>query len=146
ARVLQHIHRDYQTSLDVPRLAEIANMSVPAFHVHFKAMTSRSPLQYLKAVRLHQARLLMIRSDMSAISAAQSVGYESPSQFSREFKRLFGRAPGAEALHFKQLLALAPAVDTGVRSASRKAARGGLSRPLVVDVQKPLHKGPIQRF
>ncbi|MGE8297528.1 MAG: AraC family transcriptional regulator N-terminal domain-containing protein [Pseudomonas sp.] len=118
ARVLQHIHRDYQTSLDVPRLAEIANMSVPAFHVHFKAMTSRSPLQYLKAVRLHQARLLMIRSDMSAISAAQSVGYESPSQFSREFKRLFGRAPGAEALHFKQLLALAPAVDTDVRSAS----------------------------
>lgn len=118
ARVLQRIHRDYQSSLDVPSLAEIANMSVPAFHVHFKAMTSRSPLQYLKAMRLHQARLLMIRSDMSAISAAQRVGYESPSQFSREFKRLFGRTPGDETRHFKQLLALAPAVDTRVRSAS----------------------------
>ena len=117
ARVLQRIHRDYQASLDVPSLAEIASMSVPAFHVHFKAMTSRSPLQYLKAIRLHQARLLMIRSDMSAISAAQRVGYESPSQFSREFKRLFGRTPGDETRHFKQLLALAPAVDTGVRAA-----------------------------
>ncbi|MDF2074521.1 AraC family transcriptional regulator [Pseudomonas mendocina] len=118
ARVLQRIHRDYQSALDVPSLAETANMSVPAFHVHFKAMTSRSPLQYLKAMRLHQARLLMIRSDMSAISAAQRVGYESPSQFSREFKRLFGRTPGDETRHFKQLLALAPAVDTRVRSAS----------------------------
>ena len=92
-RVLQRIHRDYQQTLDVPSLAEIASMSVPAFHVHFKAMTSRSPLQYLKAIRLHQARLLMIRNDMSAISAAQHVGYESPSQFSREYTRLFGAPP-----------------------------------------------------
>ena len=92
-RVLQRIHRDYQQTLDVPSLAEVANMSVPAFHVHFKAMTSRSPLQYLKAIRLYQARLLMIRNDMSAISAAQRVGYESPSQFSREYSRLFGEPP-----------------------------------------------------
>ena len=105
ARVLQRIHRDYQESLDVPSLAEVASMSVPTFHVHFKAMTSRSPLQYLKAIRLHQARLLMIRNDMSALSAAQRVGYESPSQFNREFKRLFGRTPGDETRHFKQLLA-----------------------------------------
>ena len=118
ARVLQCIHRDYQQALDVPLLAEIASMSVPAFHVHFKAMTCRSPLQYLKAIRLHQARLLMIRNDMSALSAAHCVGYESPSQFNREFKRLFGRTPGDETRHFKQLLALAPAVDTRVRSAS----------------------------
>ncbi|MGG2397296.1 AraC family transcriptional regulator N-terminal domain-containing protein [Pseudomonas sp. SH1-B] len=112
ARVLQRIHRDYSQSLDVPSLAETASMSVPAFHVHFKAMTSRSPLQYLKAIRLHQARLLMIRTGMSAVGAAHRVGYESPSQFSREFKRLFGRTPGDEARHFKTLLALAPAVDT----------------------------------
>jgi len=118
ARVLQRIHRDYQESLDVPSLAEIASMSVPTFHVHFKAMTSRSPLQYLKAIRLHQARLLMIRNQMSAISAAQRVGYESPSQFNREFKRLFGRTPGDETRHFKMLLRLAPAVDTAARSAS----------------------------
>lgn len=122
-RVLQRIHRDYQQTLDVPSLAEVANMSVPAFHVHFKAMTSRSPLQYLKAIRLHQARLLMIRNDMSALSAAQCVGYESPSQFNREFKRLFGRTPGDEARHFKQLLALAPAVDTRVLSLLRLCAK-----------------------
>lgn len=118
ARVLQRIHRDYQQSLDVPSLAEVASMSVPTFHVHFKAMTSRSPLQYLKAIRLHQARLLMIRNDMSALSAAQRVGYESPSQFNREFKRLFGRTPGDETRHFKTLLRLAPAVDTVARAAS----------------------------
>ena len=118
ARVLQRIHRDYQQSLDVPSLAEVASMSVPTFHVHFKAMTSRSPLQYLKAIRLHQARLLMIRNDMSALSAAQRVGYESPSQFNREFKRMFGRTPGDETRHLKTLLRLAPAVDTVARSAS----------------------------
>jgi AraC-like DNA-binding protein len=110
ARVLRRIHSDYPQALDVATLAAVANMSVPAFHVHFKAVTSRSPLQYLKAIRLHQARLLMIRSGMSAADAAQRVGYESPSQFSREFKRLFGRTPGAECRHFKALLALAPAV------------------------------------
>lgn len=116
-RVLQRIHSDYQEPFDVPAMAELASMSVPTFHVHFKAMTSRSPLQYLKAIRLHQARLLMIRNDMSAISAAQRVGYESPSQFNREFKRLFGRTPGDEAHHFKRLLSLAPAVDTRARVA-----------------------------
>lgn len=110
ARVLQRIHSSYDQSLDVATLAEAANMSVPAFHVHFKAVTSSSPLQYLKTVRLHQARLMMIREGLSASSAAQRVGYESPSQFSREFKRLFGRAPGHEVRHLKALLSLAPAV------------------------------------
>lgn len=111
ARVLRRIHADYDQNLDVPTLADAANMSVPAFHVHFKAVTSSSPLQYLKAIRLHQARLMMIRDGVSATSAAQRVGYESPSQFGREFKRLFGRAPGHEVRHLKALLSLAPAVD-----------------------------------
>lgn len=113
AKVLRRIHSDYAQTLDVTTLADAANMSVPAFHVHFKAVTASSPLQYLKAIRLHQARLLMIRSGMSALGAAQRVGYESPSQFSREFKRLFGRSPGDESRHFKTLLALAPAVGSG---------------------------------
>lgn len=111
ARVLQRIHGDYKADLDVPTLAGMANMSVPAFHVHFKAVTSSSPLQYLKAVRLHEARLLMIRQGASALSASQWVGYESPSQFSREFKRLFGRSPVHETRYLKALLAMAPAVD-----------------------------------
>lgn len=118
ARVLQRIHVDYEQNLDVTALADAANMSVPAFHVHFKAVTASSPLQYLKAIRLHQARLLMIRNGLSASSAAQRVGYESPSQFSREFKRLFGRAPGQEVRSLKALLSLAPAVESGRRLAS----------------------------
>lgn len=111
ARVLQHIHANYTENLDLATLAEAAHMSAPTFHVHFKAVTATSPLQYLKAIRLHQARLLMIREGANAATAAQRVGYESPSQFSREFKRLFGRAPSEEVRCLKAVLALAPAVD-----------------------------------
>ena len=65
-------------------------MSVSAFHHNFKSVTSTSPLQYLKTYRLHKARMLMIHDGMKASAAAMRVGYESPSQFSREFKRYFG--------------------------------------------------------
>ncbi|MET1115949.1 MAG: AraC family transcriptional regulator [Comamonas sp.] len=107
ARVLRRIHCDYAQPLDVATLAEQAHLSAPAFHVQFKAVTATSPLQYLKATRLHHARLLMVRQNLSAAGAAAQVGYESPSQFSREFRRLFGRPPGEEALHLKGLLSLA---------------------------------------
>ncbi|WP_459615781.1 AraC family transcriptional regulator [Bordetella sp. 2513F-2] len=106
AKVLRRIHAQYERRLDVSTLAREANMSVPAFHAHFKAVTMTSPLQYIKAIRLHQARLMMIRSGLSAATASDRVGYESPSQFSREFKRLFGRSPTDEARHLKQLLAM----------------------------------------
>lgn len=110
ARVLRHIHHQYAHPLDVPTLAQEASMSVPAFHAHFKTVTSTSPIQYIKAIRLHQARLLMIRNGMNAASASEHVGYESPSQFSREFKRLFGRSPTEETRHLKHLLSLASPV------------------------------------
>lgn len=109
AKVLRLIHSQFHTALDVPTLARQAHLSVAAFHVHFKTVTATSPLQYIKAMRLHQARLLMIRNDLSAASAAAQVGYQSPSQFSREFRRLFGRSPSAEARHLRHVLALAPA-------------------------------------
>jgi AraC-like DNA-binding protein len=109
ARALRRIHTDYAEDLDVVLLAAEANMSVPAFHVHFKAVTQCSPIQYVKSTRLHQARLLMIRNNMTASSAASQVGYESASQFSREFKRLFGRTPGDEADVMRHTLALQPA-------------------------------------
>lgn len=109
ARALRRIHADYAGDLDVAMLAGEANMSVPAFHVHFKSVTQCSPIQYVKSTRLHQARLLMIRNGMTASVACAQVGYESASQFSREFKRMFGRTPGEEAVFMKQSLVLMPA-------------------------------------
>ena len=109
AKALRRIHTDYAQSLDVGRLAEEAGMSVPAFHVNFRTVTLTSPIQYIKSTRLHQARLLMIRDGLTAASASARVGYESPSQFSREFKRFFGRSPADEARDMRASFALSPA-------------------------------------
>ncbi|HGM4255576.1 TPA: AraC family transcriptional regulator N-terminal domain-containing protein [Pseudomonas aeruginosa] len=106
ARVLRRIHTDYAQSLDVAALAREAGLSVPAFHAHFKTVAATSPIQYIKSVRLHQARLMMIRDHITAAGAAVRVGYESPSQFNREFKRLFGRSPGEEAREMLSAFAL----------------------------------------
>jgi AraC-like DNA-binding protein len=96
ARALRRIHLDYHQRLDVDTLAREANLSAAAFHAHFKTVTSTSPIQYVKAMRLHKARLMMIEDGVSASRASSRVGYESASQFSREFKRLFGRTPVEE--------------------------------------------------
>ena len=93
ATALRRIHADYRDNLDVGTLASEAKLSPAAFHAQFKRITSTSPMQYLKATRLHKARLLMIHDGVSAARAANRVGYESASQFSREFKRMFGRTP-----------------------------------------------------
>lgn len=110
-RAIRKIHSCYQERLDVQSLAQEANMSVPSFHLHFRSVTDSSPMQYLKSTRLHQARLLMLRNAMSASTAAFKVGYESASQFSREFKRFFGRTPQAEVEWMKAIYAL-PAPST----------------------------------
>lgn len=96
ARVLRRIHLEYERGLDVDALAKEANMSVSTFHHNFKAVTSSSPLQYLKSIRLHKARMLMVQDGLNANTAASRVGYESASQFSREFKRFFGKTPADE--------------------------------------------------
>ncbi len=106
ARVLRRIHTDYAQPLDVAVLAREAGLSVPAFHAHFKNVAATSPIQYIKSVRLHQARLMMIRDHVTAAGAAARVGYESASQFNREFKRLFGRSPGEEAREMRSAFAL----------------------------------------
>jgi AraC-like DNA-binding protein len=105
AKALHRIHADYAASIDVGMLAAEASMSVPAFHVHFKSVTHCSPIQYVKSARLHHARLLMARNGMTAQAACAQVGYESPSQFSREFKRFFGRSPSQEADVLRRYLA-----------------------------------------
>ena len=111
SRVLRRIHIDYSQPLDVGGLANDAGLSVAAFHTHFKAVTRTSPIQYIKSIRLHQARLMMIRDRLTAAAASARVGYESPSQFNREFKRLFGRSPGEESRSMKTLFALLPPTE-----------------------------------
>ncbi|MFZ6873719.1 AraC family transcriptional regulator [Undibacterium sp. Di27W] len=103
-RALRKIHEGYSDKLDVDSLARESGMSLPAFHLHFKQVTSTTPIQYIKAMRLHKARLLMIRSGMNAYTASNTVGYESSSQFSREFKRLFGRSPLEEVRQMRNVL------------------------------------------
>jgi AraC-like DNA-binding protein len=105
-RAIRKIHSSYHEQLNVEALAQEASMSVPNFHLHFRAVTDSSPMQYVKSTRLHQARLLMLRYDVSAAAAAFDVGYESPSQFSREFKRFFGRTPHAEIAWMKATYSL----------------------------------------
>ena len=93
AYALKVMQSDYAAKLDVEQLASTARMSASAFHRAFKEITSDSPMQYLKKVRLTKARDLMVQENMKAYIAADTVGYESSSQFSREFKRYFGQSP-----------------------------------------------------
>ena len=104
SRILNRMHTDFARSYDMTQLAREAGMSVSAFHARFKAVTASSPLQYLKSVRLHKALLLMVHEGASAGVAASRVGYESASQFSREFKQRFGNGPAAVAADLRQAM------------------------------------------
>jgi len=95
AHVLRIIKTKYAEKLDVDYLAKEARMGTSAFHQAFKEVTSESPMQYLKKTRLIKARNLIIQRNERICIAANAVGYESPSQFSREFKRYFGEAPSS---------------------------------------------------
>lgn len=96
ARAIQLIKERFRQPLRVEELAAAVHMSLSAFHHHFKAVTAMSPLQYQKHLRLHEARRLMLSEGLEAASAAYRVGYESASQFSREYRRLFGAPPRRE--------------------------------------------------
>lgn len=96
ARAIDLLKRRYAEPLRIDEVAEAAHMSASTLHHHFKQVTSMSPLQYQKQLRLHQARRLMLSDGLDAAAAGHRVGYESPSQFSREYRRLFGAPPRAE--------------------------------------------------
>lgn len=110
ARAIRVIHSRYSEALSVDELANEAAMSTPTFHAHFRAMTGTSPMRYVQSTRLHQARLLMLRQHTTAAAAAAAVGYESASQFSREFRRLFGRPPVEEVERMKRNFAMPAAL------------------------------------
>ena len=93
ARSINWLKDNYTESLRVKDLANLSGMSTSTFHHHFRTLTAMSPLQYQKWLRLHEARRLMLTDNMDAANAAFEVGYESPSQFSREYSRLFGAPP-----------------------------------------------------
>jgi AraC-like DNA-binding protein len=92
-RIAEVIKAEFTKSLSMDDLAKQARMSSASFHRHFKAVTSMSPLQYQKQLRLLEARRLMLAEDADATHAAYQVGYESPSQFNREYSRMFGAPP-----------------------------------------------------
>jgi len=94
---IAHIRQDFAEPIRVDDLARLASMSVSAFHRHFKAVTALSPLQYQKRVRLLQARTLMVASTRNVTQAAFEVGYESATQFSRDYARVFGLPPSRDA-------------------------------------------------
>jgi AraC-like DNA-binding protein len=94
---IQWIRRDFAAPLRIEALADRAAMSESAFHRHFKAVTSLSPLQYQKRIRLLQARTLLVVGGKSVTSAALEVGYESATQFSREYARAFGLPPARDS-------------------------------------------------
>ena len=93
AHALKVMQSEYAGKLDVEQLASKARMSASAFHRAFKEITSDSPIQYLKKIRLNKAKDFMVQENMKAYIAADKVGYESSSQFNREFKRYFGQTP-----------------------------------------------------
>jgi AraC-like DNA-binding protein len=101
ARAIRWLKDHFADELRVESLARHVGMSPSAFHLHFKAVTALSPLQYQKRLRLQEARRLMLGEAVDAAEAAFRVGYESPSQFSREYRRTFGSPPRRDVAALK---------------------------------------------
>lgn len=91
--VIEHIIKNYERSFKIEELAEIANMSVASLHRHFKEVTAMSPIQFQKQLRLQEARRMLLADPTDIADVAFRVGYESQSQFSREYSRMFGCPP-----------------------------------------------------
>lgn len=107
ARAIIWLKNNYTQAVSMDKLAAEANMSTSTFHHHFKALTALSPLQYQKQLRLQEARRLMLAERMDAANAAFQVGYESPSQFNREYSRLFGAPPLRDISNLRLMTATA---------------------------------------
>ena len=93
AKAVTWLRENFEKTLNVDELASMTGMSRSTLHHHFRGLTAMSPLQFQKQLRLHTARQKMLTEELDAASAAFEVGYESPSQFNREYKRFFGQPP-----------------------------------------------------
>ena len=102
AAATEWIREHHAEKMSVEDLARRSAMSVTSFHRHFKAVTMLTPIEYRTRIRLQEARRLMLVEDLDAASIALRVGYESPSQFSREYRRAFGTSPGADSATIRQ--------------------------------------------
>ena len=116
ARAIDWLKGNFTRQLRIEDLAEQAHMSTSSFHNHFRSLTSLSPLQYQKQLRLQEARRLMLAENLDATNAAFRVGYESSSQFSREYNRLFGAPPLRDIMKLRQVDAAG--TSDGMRHAS----------------------------
>ena len=103
ARAVEWLRQHYRAPLRIQELAHTVNMSVSSLHHHFKAITAMSPLQYQKLLRLQEARRLLLTEQCDAATAAHRVGYESPSQFSREYSRFYGAPPLRDVAQLREL-------------------------------------------
>jgi transcriptional regulator GlxA family with amidase domain len=103
ARAVEWLRQHFNAPLRIQELARTVNMSVSSLHHHFKAITAMSPLQYQKLLRLQEARRLLLTEHCDAASAAHRVGYESPSQFSREYSRFYGAPPLRDVAQIREL-------------------------------------------
>jgi transcriptional regulator GlxA family with amidase domain len=101
AEITVMIREEFDKPLNIACLARTANMSVASLYRHFKQVTAMSPLQYQKQLRLQKARHLLISTRINAADAGFQVGYESPSQFSREYARMFGFPPKSDVKHLR---------------------------------------------
>jgi transcriptional regulator GlxA family with amidase domain len=102
-KAVQNLQTNFREPMSIEKLANELGMSVSSFHQHFKTTTSMSPLQFQKLLRLQEAKRLLVSEDLDAGSAALKVGYEDPSQFSREYKRLYGAPPSRDVGRLKKV-------------------------------------------
>jgi AraC-like DNA-binding protein len=110
SRAIGRLRQHYNEQLRIEDIARDLGMSVSGFHQHFKNVTMMSPLQFQKQIRLQEARRLMLSEDLDAASAGHRVGYENPSYFSRDYKKLFGAPPQRDISQLRSNLELGGAV------------------------------------
>ncbi|WP_147261833.1 AraC family transcriptional regulator N-terminal domain-containing protein [Pseudonocardia hierapolitana] len=108
SRAIRWIRDNYAEPMRIEDLARTAGMSAAAFHRHFRAVTTMSPLQFQKRIRLQEARSLLLARPDDVAGVGHLVGYDSPSQFSREYRRLFGAPPGQDATRLRAAAAVGP--------------------------------------